>query len=167
MASNPYYRIGLYTLLKTYGKEKLYPAKYLSQEKFAEGAPHQSMSEDDIPDRLKLGEYDRCGIKDKSKTSTSIQYQFRWRRYLANSIQRSVPVESQVCHRARRLYICDVHGIRDGPGYGLGHRGSYGGRGRVVEITRSLDVRRGMSVSMFPAKLCVGTIPLARLDGDR
>ena len=56
MVTDPYYRIELYTLLKTFGKEKLYPAKYLSQEKFAEGALHQSMSSDDegIPQRLKL-----------------------------------------------------------------------------------------------------------------
>ncbi|MBT1687255.1 TraB/GumN family protein [Dawidia soli] len=55
IASDPYYRIGLYTLLETFGKEKLYPAKYLSQEKFAEGALHQSMSSDEgIPEQIKL-----------------------------------------------------------------------------------------------------------------
>jgi hypothetical protein len=55
IASDPYYRIGLSTLLKTYGKEKLYPAKYLSQEKFAEGALYQDMASDEgVPERLKL-----------------------------------------------------------------------------------------------------------------
>jgi uncharacterized protein YbaP (TraB family) len=77
IVSDPYYRIGLYTLLKTFGKEKLYPAKYLSQEKFAEGALHQSMaSEDGIPERLKLVGVRSVRYKGQKQNLYVYQYQY-------------------------------------------------------------------------------------------
>ncbi|MCD9014401.1 TraB/GumN family protein [Parachryseolinea silvisoli] len=77
IVSDPYYRIGLSTLLKTYGKEKLYPAKYLSQEKFAEGALHQSMASDDgIPEQLKLVGVRSVRYQGQKQNLYVYQYQY-------------------------------------------------------------------------------------------
>ncbi|WP_254087709.1 TraB/GumN family protein [Dawidia cretensis] len=77
IASDPYYRIDLYMLLKTYGMEKLYPAKYLSQEKFAEGALHQSMaSEDGIPEHIKLVGVRSVRYKGQKQNLYVYQYQY-------------------------------------------------------------------------------------------
>jgi hypothetical protein len=78
MASDPYYRIELFTLLKKFGQEKLYPAKYLSQEKFAEGALHRSLMSDDdgIPEQIKLVGVRSVRYKGQKQNLYVYQYQY-------------------------------------------------------------------------------------------
>ncbi len=78
LVSNPQYRIDLYELLKKFGKEKLYPAKYLSQEKFAEGALYQSIAYEDegIPDQIKLVSVRSVAYKGQKQKLYVYQYQY-------------------------------------------------------------------------------------------
>jgi len=78
IVSHPQYRIDLYVLLKKFGKEKLYPAKYLSQEKFAEGDLHQNIlyEGDGVPDQIKL-----VGVRSveyKGQKQKLYVYQYRY-----------------------------------------------------------------------------------------
>ncbi|WP_236676015.1 TraB/GumN family protein [Chryseolinea lacunae] len=77
MATDPLYRIPLYDLLKTFGQEKLYPPKLLSQEKFAEGALYEYMNyEDGIPEHIKLVETRAVRYKDARQNLYVYKYQY-------------------------------------------------------------------------------------------